>query len=260
MDRTELYDKMAERKSAPKDFGTYIGDNGRVNRCVQLMKQGKIRTGGTLLDVGGGIGDLGCAAREAKLFDVTIVADISPKNLEAARSKGNMTLRVDVDRDGLNLEDDFGTYGPDADWKPYKGDGKIDTITALDFIEHIVDPENFARECYRLLKPGGEVFINTPNIQFWRHIETLIAGRMPHTSGDRDVYHGGHLAFFTYDDLCDIFSTAGFKPADQIRDDEGFAAPPPWIFQIRKITTQPEYLRACERYGNSNLLFKATKA
>ena len=241
MDRAELYDMMAQRKSAPKDFGTYIGDNGRVNRCVQLMKQGKIRTGGWLLDVGGGIGDLGYAVKAEKLFEEAVVCDISSKNAEAARSKGVRTIVGDVDREGIRWD----------------GNPWFDTVTALDFIEHIVDPENFARECYRVLKPSGEVFINTPNIQFWRHIETLIGGSMPHTSGDREVYHGGHLAFFTYTDLCEIFSKAGFSPVGQIRDDEGFQAPPQWIMEKVRPTNQMEYMMFCERFGNPNLLFKA---
>lgn len=239
MDRAELYDKMAERKSAPKDFNTYVGDNGRVNRCVQLMKQRKIRTGGTLLDVGGGIGDLCFAAKD--LFTETVVLDISSKNLEAAKSKGvGRTLWGDVDKMGVGMPD-----------------GSVDVVTALDFIEHIVDPENFARECYRVLKPSGEVFINTPNIQFWQNIESLIMGRMPHTSGDRDVYHGGHLAFFTYDDLCEIFSGAGFTPVEQLHDDEGFTPFPQWIMNMRQPRNQLEYTRLCERFGNPNLLFKA---
>lgn len=244
MDRTELYDKMAERKSAPKDFGTYIGDNGRVNRCVQLMKQGKIKTGGDLLDIGGGIGDLCYAVLKEKLFEEALVQDISAKNLEAARSKGIKTLCTDMD-----------THGIDA-W----AGTDLDVVTALDFIEHIVDPEHFARECFRVLKSGGEVFINTPNIQFWKHQEQLRStGRFPHTSGDREVYHGGHLAFFTYLDLCEIFGAAGFKMFEQINDEEGYSHPPSSYTDVLLPKNQAEYVQYCMRLGCPNLLFKATK-
>ena len=243
MDRAELYDKMAERKSAPKDFHTYIGDNGRVNRCVQLMRQGKIKTGGRLVDVGGGIGDLGYAVRAENLFERTVNVDISEKNLVAASSKGNETRLGDVDRSGINYWDEH-----------------ADVVTALDFIEHIVDPENFARECFRVLKPGGEVFINTPNIQFWRHIMSIVAGKFPHTSGDREVYHGGHLAFFTFDDLHEIFQGAGFKDCVQFHDEEGYQSWPNTFTQIMPpIKNQAEYVQACLRFGSPNLLFKATK-
>lgn len=246
MDREELYEKMAERKSAPKDFGTYVGDNGRVNRCIQLMKQGKIHQGGTLIDIGGGIGDLVYQAKKDLLYGRGFVVDISKKNLEAAASKVGWenTVHMDIDREGLRAF----------------ADEEADVITALDFIEHIVDPEFFARECFRVLRQGGQVFLNTPNIQFWKHIESLIGGRFPHTSGDREVYHGGHLAFFTYYDLCDIFGNAGFRHCEQLKEDEGYVQPPEeWIKKLHP-TNQQEFVTACMRLGNSNLLFKATKA
>jgi len=244
MDRTELYDVMAARKSAPKDFGTYIGDNGRVNRCARMMQQGQINHGGKLLDIGGGIGDLAhLVVQQKKLFDSAVVLDISKKNLEAAASKGCTGILADVDKQGIPVVEQF------------------NVITALDFIEHIIDPENFARECYRCLKTGGEVFINTPNIQYWEHIEHLVHGRFPHTSGDREVYHGGHLAFFTYLDLCEIFENAGFVECKQLKDDDGFRQPPATFNAtfMEPPKTQNEYVEWSMRFGNPNLLFRATK-
>lgn len=246
MDRDEIYDKMAARKSAPKDFGTYIGDNGRVNRCIKLMEQGKVKSGGLLVDIGGGIGDLVFAAKHASLFGRGIVVDISKKNLEAAASKVGLenTCHADVDKEGLR---GF-------------ADSEADVVTALDFIEHIVDPGFFARECFRILKPGGEVFINTPNIQYWRHIEQLLfEGRFPHTSGDTEVYHGGHLAFFTFKDLCEIFGAAGFGRMQQLQDEDGYENPSQLYLGLLKPKDQLQYQTICMRMGNPNLLFKAVK-
>ena len=251
MDREELYDVIAQRKTKPKDYEPYAGDNGRVNKCVNLMRQGKLRTGGRLVDIGGGIGDLGYAVKD--LFDECIVVDICDKSNEAARAKGNITLTLDIDKHGL---------------EPL-GNSSVDVITALDFIEHIVDPENFARECFRVLKPSGEVFINTPNIRFWKHIDALWKhGRFPHTSGDREVFHGGHLAFFTALDLCDIFEPAGFTRCGTFKDEECYEQPPqsfvdPLLSRITAIstseqlkTTQQQYVEACLELGCPNLLKK----
>lgn len=241
MDRSHLYRKMATRKSKPKDFLPYTGDNGRVNKCINLMKSGDLKVGGTLLDVGGGIGDLGYAARD--MFTRRVVIDIAEDNLKAAEAKGNEVWRADIDRDGL--------VGLGYD---------VDLVTALDFIEHIIDPENFARECFRVLKSGGEVFVNTPNIRFWRHIEQLWkTGKFPHTSGDREVYHGGHLAFFTFSDLCEIFGSAGFVCFKQFMDDECFQQPPAeWLTSLG-VRNQTEFVKHSMELGCPNLLFKAVK-
>jgi ubiquinone/menaquinone biosynthesis C-methylase UbiE len=231
---------MAERKSKPKDSLTYYtGDNGRVNKCADLMRRHMIRTGGSLLDVGGAIGDLGYAVRD--LFEKRWVLDISEKNLDAAKMKGNLTINTDVDKCEIPMPDDH-----------------FDVITALDFIEHIIDPENFARECHRLLKPSGEVFINTPNIRFWRHISRLLVdGRFPHTSNDKEVYHGGHLAFYTYSDLREIFEPAGFTSFEQIKDEECYETPPQhWLFSL-DLKNQKDYVSACLELGCPNLLYRA---
>ncbi len=243
MDRKELYDQLASRKSKPKDFEPYAGDNGRVNKCAQLIRSGKLRSGGVLLDIGGGIGDLGYAVHD--LFDLGVVLDISYQNLEAAFAKGSRTILADVDTCGIPLQE--------CDLYP----GSVTLVTALDFIEHIVDPENFARECHRVLAHGGQVFVNTPNIRFWRHIQQLlVAGCFPHTSGDREVFHGGHLAFFTYLDLCQIFGSAGFANFEMHHDDECYEEPPEHV--VRWTGQTPDRQLMME-LGCPNLLFSCRK-
>lgn len=237
MDKQRLYDSMAARKGKPSDYDTYDGNNGRVNRCVKLFEDGILKSGGVLLDVGGGIGDLGYALRGR--FDERIVLDISSKNLVAAGSKGNKLIVSDVDCDGFGLENE-----------------SVDVVTALDFIEHIIDPENFCREAFRVLKHGGQIFINTPNIQYFEHLESLVCrGVFPHTSGDQEVYHGGHLAFYCFDDMRKLLSGAGFTDIIQIRDTEGFKVPPPIWQNLLSV----ERSSAIERLGNPNLLVKAVK-
>ncbi len=46
---------------------------------------------------------------------------------------------------------------------PY-GDSVFDGITCLETIEHLEDQFSFARECARVLKPGGRLLITTPNV------------------------------------------------------------------------------------------------
>lgn len=81
MDRSELYDRLAERKFKPKDLEKYHGGNGRVDKCAELIRRGYLHSAGILVDIGGGIGDLGSAVSD--LFDSTIVVDISFEGCES---------------------------------------------------------------------------------------------------------------------------------------------------------------------------------
>lgn len=45
----------------------------------------------------------------------------------------------------------------------------FDAITMSHLIEHVYQPLELLRECYRILKPGGRVVIVTPNSESWMH-------------------------------------------------------------------------------------------
>lgn len=192
----KLYDDIAARKCESQKVGPYHGGNGRIDRAVDLILNEDFPRSGVLLDVGGATGNLGYALRDH--FETRITLDISGGCREPAKSKGNIFIKSNVDINGF-IDDDL---------EFCVQDGLCDIITALDFIEHILDPQKFASECYRALKPGGVVLINTPNIQFWKHLHSLVVdGHFPHTSGDQEVYHGGHVAFFNLQDMKNIFNS-----------------------------------------------------
>lgn len=208
-----LYDDIALRKDEANNAGPYTGGNGRIDRAVDLIRNEEFPRSGVLLDVGGATGNLGYALRD--LFETTVVIDIADACRIPAEDKGNTFLDWNVDNQGL----------------PDEYDGRIDLITALDFIEHVLDPEKFARECFRVLRSGGKALVNTPNIQFWRHLHSLVVdGVFPHTSGDREVYHGGHVAFYNFFDMKRIFTAVGFvEPVMHTRGLEPDPPPPIWM-------------------------------
>ena len=49
-------------------------------------------------------------------------------------------------------------------------DNSVDIAVSLAVIEHLRDPENFISEVYRCLKPGGVVYLSTPNFRLdWKN-------------------------------------------------------------------------------------------
>lgn len=43
--------------------------------------------------------------------------------------------------------------------------GKVDAAVAIEIIEHLENPFRFVRECAKILKPGGLLFLTTPNVE-----------------------------------------------------------------------------------------------
>jgi 2-polyprenyl-3-methyl-5-hydroxy-6-metoxy-1,4-benzoquinol methylase len=43
--------------------------------------------------------------------------------------------------------------------------GQFDAVVAIEIIEHLENPFRFVRQCASLLKPGGLLFLTTPNVE-----------------------------------------------------------------------------------------------
>jgi len=84
------------------------------------------------------------------------------------RELGHRVRAVDVSRDNwkvsdiplsvTNLDSEF------ADSIIASGE-KFDALVAIEIIEHLENPFRFIRECAKLLRPGGLLFLTTPNVE-----------------------------------------------------------------------------------------------
>lgn len=152
-----------------------------------------VRPGGRLLDVGCGRGAV--ASLLSERFDEVHGVDADEEALATAAERGVGVARADLDREPL----------------PF-ADGYFDAVVSLDVIEHVLDPATFVRELARVLRPGGKVYLATPNVRFLGYLRTLLLkGRFPLTSSDPRGWQGGHIHFFTNADLEALLRESGFE-------------------------------------------------
>lgn len=74
-------------------------------------------------------------------------------------------------------------------------DGEFDRVVIVDFLEHIRTDQEFINELYRIIKPGGELIINVPQVKnsFLRKFRLAI--------GQTDEKHGHVRPGYTIDEL-----------------------------------------------------------
>jgi SAM-dependent methyltransferase len=95
--------------------------------------------------------------------------------------------------------------------------GSVDAVHANQLIEHVPNPLALALEVHRVLRPGGLFVATTPNIRYLKHIARLaFGGKGPATTAlatkwTPELWDGGHLHYFTPDDLEWLARHAGFS-------------------------------------------------
>lgn len=155
--------------------------------------------GGDILEMGAGNGNIARAllARDARIRTYTL-GDISPPRLEGLRR---------------NLMDDRVLISLlDAENVPDSQAGKYDAVIMVALIEHLIDPMGAMTRIRKALKPGGFVYLDTPNIARYTQRLKLLAGKFPSTASRNEgltTYYGkpadlhdqGHLHYFTYRSL-----------------------------------------------------------
>lgn len=149
--------------------------------------------GGRLLDVGCGDGSFLALARTCG-WDV-VGLDPDPDALSNAAQQG-----LTVHEGGIEYFADQANL--------------FDVITLNHVIEHVYEPVKVLAACHALLKPGGQLWLETPNIdslgharfqQNWRGLETP-----------------RHLVIFNRESLGQAFFSAGFPvPQSQTRPSTG---------------------------------------
>ncbi|WEM41654.1 methyltransferase domain-containing protein [Photobacterium sp. DA100] len=172
----QLYKDTAEGKTATADsykglpIHAFKGLHGRVG---ELIADYTAVAKSNVLDIAAGSGALSLRLKDMGA-SVTSV-DIVEENFRPDKSEINFRC--------MDLNSSFSEQFYE----------RFDVITAIEIIEHLENTRVFIQNCQRLLKPGGVLFLSTPNISSNQAISELICkGTYPYFN--EDYYsHGGHI-------------------------------------------------------------------
>lgn len=178
-----------------------------------LTDQGALRPGDRILDLGSGLGAFVKRARDAGHSVVALEPDDEDRRITKSRLGGDASRIV----------------GGVAEALPFRT-GTFDVITLLNVLEHVSDTGTTLRECARVIRPGGHVFIVAPNYKF-RFSEPHYATRwlplLPWTlhrrylrARGRDLTLFDSLHFVSRESVLKDAARAGLRPQVLTREDK----------------------------------------
>jgi len=191
-DNTDYFDHpyfKLRRAIAPRQRQRCHEVIGRLSCALDISSL----RGERLLDIGCDTGIFLKVAQE-EFGIVPVGIDVSQRAVRAALNRG-------VEAFGLRIEE------APAELAGFR------LVTAIDLIEHVPDPGAFLQQVRERLRPGGVLYLETPNIRsavyrFGRWLSSATGGR-PAQLFER-LYPPQHIQYFTPESLRVLAHNAGF--------------------------------------------------
>lgn len=182
-----IYDQSYDEVENVVEHVNKIKSNNFIRRIYNIITaeyRGEVirKATGKVLDIGCGRGML---LEEIKERGCEVYGtEVNPKSQKICEKKGIKFYSGEVEE--LKFDDNF-----------------FDTVILWHVVEHLEKPQQTIQEILRILKPGGRLFISTPNIKsYLRKIfgEFWIAWYIP-----------CHLYYFSKDSIVNLFKQTDFK-------------------------------------------------
>ena len=151
--------------------------------------------------------------RGERLLDVG--CDTGALLLSAARQFGIVPVGVDVSSRAIHQIKAQGieAYVTDLEHAPRQL-SEFSVITAIDLLEHVVDPRAFLQQLFSRLRPGGVTYLETPNIYSSIYqigcVLSRITGGRPTAIFER-LFPSQHIQYFTRSSFATLAHESGFE-------------------------------------------------
>jgi demethylmenaquinone methyltransferase/2-methoxy-6-polyprenyl-1,4-benzoquinol methylase len=183
----------------------------------EVIRRAKLpKTGGILLDLGAGTGDLGFEALRQVSDCLSIEADFTLEMLRVGQQRTSSQLP-----DRLSNRFPISWSAADALNLPFP-DGTFDAVVSGFLMRNVVDLPRTLSEQYRVLKPAGRIVILdttsprqsllSPFVRFHMHTVIPLLGRL--VSGQEDAYRylpDSSVSFLSAESLAARLTAAGFS-------------------------------------------------
>ncbi len=124
--------------------------------------------------------------------------------------EGKQRVTVTIHATGEVIEYAFKQFNIEAETFPYD-DNSFDVVLFCEIIEHLLtDPVHALTEIRRVLKPGGDLVLTTPNVARLENARKIIAGENVYDPYSGHGPYGRHNREYTQEDLFSL-SGAGLK-------------------------------------------------
>lgn len=153
------------------------------------------KVGGTLLDVGGGVGATAAYVKEQGFVGRAGVVDLVADH--------STNIKLDFRKAG-DLEE------PEFLDSVVAEQGPFSIILCLDILEHLVDPWSVVSRLHSGLAPGGFIVASIPNIRNYKAILPLVF-RNKWTLEDAGILDRTHLRFFVRSTAIELMTSSGLK-------------------------------------------------
>jgi SAM-dependent methyltransferase len=196
--------QLSLRRRVPRD---------RFEACVANLPS--VFPGGDVLELGAGGGNVARSLLRAGLA----CRSYTMSETSQARLEG---LRGRLDDPRLRVAQ------VDAERVPEELYGRFDAVIMIALIEHLVDPLGALLRIGRLLRPGGILYLDTPNVAKWTRRAKLLLGQFPSTASREEgllgydgrpvsLHDEGHLHYFTYRSLSRMLvERCGFESVEKL--------------------------------------------
>jgi 2-polyprenyl-3-methyl-5-hydroxy-6-metoxy-1,4-benzoquinol methylase len=176
----QMYARAYSSSTVQVDRTGFESEEGMLLGLVAFLETHCLKPGDRVLDFGAGTG------RFAAMLRTLGVAVDGVELAEEARREAHARYGFDFKYDLSELSK-----------------ASYDWVTAIEVLEHLIEPENALKQLWKLLKPGGGLFLTTPNA----------GGLAARIYGNqwREAINPFHLVLFTHPALKAVLARVGYE-------------------------------------------------